>query len=115
MSIFDMLLSNAMMGEGGGGGGGSSDFSTAQVTIINNVSRQNADVINVFIAEGYEGLVTQAEILTGTSTITAVLYKNHGELYIDGYDGSAEATDDISYEGDGSFIISGNGTITLSQ
>lgn len=36
MSIFDMLLSNAMLGEGGGGGGGSSDFSTAQVTIVNN-------------------------------------------------------------------------------
>ena len=33
MSIYDMLLANAMMGEGGGGGGGSSDFSTAQVTI----------------------------------------------------------------------------------
>ena len=36
MSIYEMLLSNAMMGEsGGGGGGGSSDFSTAQVTATN--------------------------------------------------------------------------------
>ena len=33
MSIFDMLLANAMGESGGGGGGGSSDFSTAQVTV----------------------------------------------------------------------------------
>lgn len=32
MKIFDMLLANAMMGEGGGGGGGGGDFSTAEVT-----------------------------------------------------------------------------------
>lgn len=34
MSIYDMLLSNAMLGEGGGGGGGgSSPFHTATVTL----------------------------------------------------------------------------------
>ena len=32
MSIFEMLLANALGESGGGGGGGSSDFSTAQVT-----------------------------------------------------------------------------------
>ena len=31
MKIYDMLLANAMMGEGGGGGGG--EFKTAQVTL----------------------------------------------------------------------------------
>ena len=36
MSIYDMLLANAMgeSGGGGGGGGGSSDFSTAEVTVV---------------------------------------------------------------------------------
>ena len=34
MKIFDMLLANAMMGEGGGGGGGGGDFPVANVTIV---------------------------------------------------------------------------------
>lgn len=37
MSIFDMLLSNAMMGEGGGGGG--SGFTEISVTYANTVER----------------------------------------------------------------------------
>ena len=34
MSIFEMLLANAMGESGGGGGGGSNDFSTAEVTFV---------------------------------------------------------------------------------
>lgn len=96
------------------GGGGGGDLSTAEVTVVNNVNRMVADVININNDVYFEGMITQAEIPIGTSTITAVMYKNYCEFYIDALEANVEVTGDISYDGSGLFAISGNGTITMS-
>ena len=107
MSIFDMLLANAMGESGGGGGGGSSDFSTAQVTI----SGLDADVQGCFVYEKEDVAYTYgAEFYDGTYTI--VLYKGMAYLYYSGEktvtvtgSGTAEQND---------IYVTGDCTITIS-
>ena len=117
MSIFDMLLSNAMMGESGGGGGGSSDFSTAQVTFIDNSSSPSftISVPNLFMGDMYSCL-TKADIYGG-DVQEVVLYKGKSMAMVT-YSGSSvelSCTGDITISGDGTTAyITGNGTITIS-
>ena len=128
MNLYDIAVARKL--SGGGGGGESSDFSTAEVTIVNNTeyrlaysnnSAENCPYIeNV---EDFAGVVPyiMTDIEGESSLIVNVpLYK--GMCIWDGTRGlSGHVDNQISVSGDivnndGGFIsITGNGTITISS
>lgn len=122
MKIYDMLLANAMMGEGGGGGGG--DFSTAEVTIINDTASE-VTIDNCPIVD--EGELSGGIVLSANteSTITLILYKGHTYIYAISVGGTPmedgtgiTVTGDIVNESDEYevyIVVSGNGTITIAS
>ena len=94
----------------GSGGGGSSDFSTAEVTFINNTNAE--EYINgAFI--GSDMLQYVSEIGTGTSTKQAVIYKSGSKAYVDDETATISVSGDATYN-DGVITITGNCTITIS-
>lgn len=106
MSIYDMLLSNAMMGEGGGGGG-SSDFSTAEVTI----SGLDADMQGCFIYEE-EGVAYTYGTEFADGTYMTVLYKGMAMLYYSGEKTVAVTGSGTADQND--IYVTGDCTITIS-
>ena len=117
MSIYDMLLSNAMMGEGGGGGG-SSDFSTAEVTVTMpagmTISNLPVPTLDEDVAPDYY----EGNTLVGFSgSYSVVLYKGvaYGWLDPDGGTPTVNVTGGIEYDSEELFFkITGDGTITIS-
>lgn len=98
-------------------GGGTSDFSTVEVVIINNSnSNQTLDLINLYgdATEIASNITVQDN---GTKNILAVLYKNNPVTgYLTTPEGLQMAfSGDIADDGDGYFIISGAGTITITE
>lgn len=114
MKIFDMLLANAMMGEGGGGGGGSSDFSTANVTVINNTYERSIFAPYSMDRDGYSWAGSEAFAEAGTSTFSAILYKGQCLAYINLAGITVSISGDIADDGDGYYYITGDCTITIS-
>ncbi len=109
----------------GGGGGGSSDFSTAEVTIVNPSTTLSCELglpyyysVDLDDWAGSSGKIVMA--LEDTETFTVILYKGKAECVIsDAYSASfimASATGDISIDDDSKTYaeITGDGTITLS-
>ena len=108
-----------------GGGGGSSDFSTAQVTIINNTA---GDIFNVFIpsiceenelGEGSPALLynkLSMDIPQGESIYEVPMYKGFtlcvNLLFTD--DATVTTSGNIVYE-DGEASITGDCTITIND
>ena len=121
MSIYDMLLANAMGESGGGGGGGSSDFSTAEVTIQVGLGLEvTVNMVNVDGEEMLTGAFFSTSSEPATTTYSAVLYKGVGYASIfdnatgDDYDMSrVSVTGDLTKD-EYDIIITGNGTITIS-
>ena len=116
MSIFDMLLANAMGESGGGGGGGSSDFSTATVTLVDNVG----DGINFVIpyvceanamGEGSPAMIYSASMTYEAGTYTVALYK--GALMCE-IVYSITTTGDITNLFENMYLITGDCTITIT-
>lgn len=61
----------------GGGGGSGGDFSTATVTIVNNLqSQENLNMPCIMNAEGMDFIHPITSINSGTNTITVPLYKD---------------------------------------
>ena len=126
MSIFDMLLANALGESGGGGGGGSSDFSTATVTF--NLTLPEGTTLDVLGGrvgfEFEEGMVYEAAVTTESNTLPVVLY--NGEGYISNFfaettdgdslvlDGDPTLSDTITWDG-GNFTVTGDGTVTATM
>lgn len=101
-----------------GGGGGSSDFSTAQVTIVNNLANQNVEVIVAHITVDEDGLtyLTYAN-RQSTITIDVALYKgvSFGALgQIISENVEITATGGIEMD-ETDFMVTSNGTITISE
>lgn len=112
MYYFDGTQWQSIGGSGGGGGGGSSDFSTAEVTIVNHPMSINLPVIVVDSEANLECIMCPY-IPTEDETFTIALYKGH--CY---YDADDSAINDISgsiqYDDDlAMFDITGNCTITF--
>ena len=112
MSIFDMLLANAM-GESGGGGG-SSDFSTATLTVVGLTDDDEITVIGAFAFEAFED---EEPFISGASslingTYTLVLYKGSSLVYARVY-GTQEATITGNYDSEYQ-IATGDCTLTVS-
>ena len=96
------------------GGGGSSDFSTAEVEVINTT----ADLVSVS-AVCIRDTPSSAIVAFGTimpdpdRTYTAPLYKGVCSWKITAADAVVAVTGDISYD-NGTIFITGDGTITIS-
>lgn len=132
MSIYDMLLSNAMGEGGGGGGGGSSDFSTAQVTLITQ-----GDYVALFSDNDGEGLSTSVfyapifesgEVLgyyfsfetfagdTNPSQCESTLIYHGNSITIIAEGSRVSETGAVTYdENTNKYIVTGDCTITLDS
>lgn len=106
------------------GGGGSSDFSTAEVTVVNNCVEWSSTFEWASIYEnGQMGIAissTQEMRFGGTTNVlTVITYKEKGGIVISnaeaiGVDVEMAIQGDIVYE-NGAFTVSGNGTITFTD
>lgn len=104
------------------GGGGSSDYSTAEVTVVNNSKTFYGFVEGAVLKDDLQGntfLSTKTEIEEGnTYIITIVLYKNYQYIVLT-IDDSAEINlsldGNISYADSDALRVAGNGTITISD
>ena len=106
MSIFDMLLANAMGESGGGGGGGSSDFSTAEVTVIDG-----ADWLSLAVPCLLNNIA--APFHSAGSSFTAILYKGVAVMPANEY--IASVSGNITFDEDEEvYFITGDCTITIS-
>ena len=119
MEYFDNLLGEQLTEGGGSGGGGSSDFSTAEVTIVNNGSvSRTLDIPSCFEStESPLGLPfinyqTQPVASGESATFKVALYK-----------GTAMLNSKLSFETSGNithndtyniYLITGDCTITIS-
>ena len=127
MSIYDMLLSNAMLGEGGGGGSSDLPFNTAQVT-VNMAENEwsswgklqlNPDEDYEYRYHGFfaypDGTFSYDSIETepNTSTITTLIFSDDSvvaspTMHIASVSGNAVISED-----DYGVVISGDCTINL--
>lgn len=95
-----------------GGGGGSSDFSTAEVTIVNSSNVQTTFYFP-YINHEFNDIEAFNIGSLGTSTYTVPLYMNRATMLFDempagtNVNGDAEINEDV-------VIITGNCTITIS-
>ena len=97
-----------------GGGGGSSDFSTAEVTVI-NTSAEYANTLrgSIVIDAGSEfGTIYEKDISVGqTITVNVIMYKGISLVHITDVETTSGAIQSI---GDNRYLITGDGTITIS-
>lgn len=121
MSHFDTILAMALAGEGGGGGG-SSDFSTAEVTFVNNTGASSFANIPICVEENAlgEGSPAMVYYLVETPDATPVvenvpLYKGSCYGRWDTNDNQFEisVSGDAVLAGEGAVLITGDCTITL--
>ena len=111
MDLFDIAVARKLS-SGGGGGGGSSDFSTAEVTVT--VPNEVTLIIPWALDEGDVHTLSNIIADVDSETINIVMYKGRADAFVWGEYGSIVVTGDI-LEIDGEFIITGNGTITVSN
>ena len=115
MSIFDMLLANAMgEGGGGGGGGGSSDFSTAQVTIYYESEWQPLGGAFVVDENEFTGSASGPYLTQSGETATVILYKGKASVWSS--EPVTSTSGAIEYdEAQGVYIITGDCSITCTK
>lgn len=112
--LFDIVVARKL--SGGGGGGGSSDFSTAQVTTINNTSGEGY-IYGAFTMEadgGFSACVMYNTYFEPNETRTdnLVLYKGGAIIEIQGAQPSISGN--IESLGDNMYSVTGDCTITIS-
>lgn len=114
MDLFDIAVAKKLSG-GGGGGGGSSDFSTAQVTVINetnqSVGMQIAYAMDVEGFASFSAGETSFEP-SATTALEAILYK--GKSYATVGIGTISATGNAETLAEREALITGDCTITIS-
>ena len=100
------------------GGGGSSDFSTAEVTMVNTTTTD----VDIYMPvqfddeeEDYSALTYKAYVLEGeTLTVTAVLYKGIVVAYLANYEEFNVSVSGSAEYDRPTFNITGDCTITIS-
>lgn len=118
MRLFDLVVASKLAG-GSGGGGGSSDFSFANVTIINNTSNYDVNMDGFIFIYLDEMAIGGIEVSRGASdTMEVVLYKDmptYGSYTVTpGI--NVTATGDIEIDTEyGDVKVYGDGTITFSN
>ena len=119
MDLYDIAVARKL--SSGGGGGGSSDFSTAQVTIVNSTAESlDISLLPTYAVEdgmGYTICTLGDQLSSNTSvTIPIVLYKGGclWATYVDAYaDYTFTGTGSVSMDF-GAPFITGDCTITIS-
>lgn len=107
---------NTKLGEqliDGGGGGGSSDFSTAEVTVVDDIKR---NILLPFIMDD-DGQELHSILNLGISesgSYTVPLYKGSLTGLINEGPGSVSVSGDITHLPNGIVVITGDCTITIS-
>ena len=97
------------------GGGGSSDFSTAEVTVVNNFTDQEIftylpNIANDILSTTSNTAEEQTEIYT------VVLYKGSVKIAGTGFGRTVETSGDASYDSENDILtITGNCTVTYSE
>ena len=94
---------------GGGGGGGSSDFSTAEVTVVNGTGQ---DVRGAFISTLPFEPPIDTTFPTALLSNNVVLYKGNAVVMVEAE--VASISGDIVDMGDNIYLITGDCTITIS-
>ena len=118
--LHDLIWGKPVNGGSEGGGGGSSDFSTAEVKIINNTGNQIFDKFPQCVEENVLGEGSPAAITTttgfaaGETSIKIPLYKGYAIL-VKTTETTIDVTGDIVKIGVGLIAVSGNGTITFEE
>lgn len=111
MDLFDVVVAKKLSG---GGGGGSNDFSTAEVTVVNNsVNEVELPIIYVGSTPMGDVLLSSVAYIDAqdTQTINAVLYNNNAFVDVYGLNVSVSGNASI---GNDAVIITGDCTITIS-
>ena len=96
------------------GGGGSSDFSTAEVTVVNNFTDQE---ISTHLPNIANDILSTTSITAEEQTeiYTVVLYKGSVKIAGTGFGRTVETSGDASYEYENDILtITGNCTVTYS-
>lgn len=123
MDLYDIAIAKKLAGGSGGGGGGSSDFTIAEVTVINNSANiSNAVIITGCVAvddENYPTSVGQIQVdpdRSGTK-YNYIMYKREATLLISaGVNTSTiTVTGDYTTDGYGRYWVTGNCTVTLTD
>ena len=115
MDLYDIAVARKLSG-GSGGGGGSSDFSTAEVTVVNE-TRSSQQCKMPVLDEAYEEYPAYAWAMSAIDaeyegTCIVPLYKGKALVVIDSENVSTSGS--IVDDGGGYYYITGNGTITIS-
>ena len=118
-AIEDFLSIAGYETPGGGGGGGDGDFSTAEVTFINNSTAAGIQVICATAYDGEEGSASSTGLYAevgDSDTQNVILYKGLAIGFAT-YEGIIDfsVTGDIELEGFDHFKITGSGTITATD
>ena len=111
--LIDLIATVAPSGGGGGGG----DFSVANVTFVNNTASPYAFDAPSYFVEGEEAGSSPSAYAERqrTSVVPIILYKGVGFAYLDVNPApTLSATGDIEID-DTDLIISGDGTVTISE
>lgn len=98
------------------GGGGSSDFSTAEVTVTAFDPGVTLAMPVIITFDDVPMLAPSVGVNSTPKTLIVPLYKGKAVLVDEDYGESAVITGDIEYDEDlEAYIISGDGTITLTE
>lgn len=101
------------------GGGGSSDFSTAEVTTINNIGNSYPTGLSEVLEndefyEGFPSSLYDLYIRGGTETHNCVLYKGHAVAFLSNGNISVSGNIEKMFDDDVVYLITGDCTITIS-
>ena len=99
-----------------GGGGGDSDFSTAQVTVVNSNSDEAIEIYSPFrIAEGETRISVGRWFIEANETLTfnIIMYAERASMEFGPGAHVTSASGDVTTDGD-SCVITGDCTITIS-
>lgn len=103
--------------------GGSSDFSTAEVTLINSTTGSGTYTVHIAqVYDGQNGGIAIGNLNVSKDepiTITVPLYKNNYAIKLNEIESASTSvmpttTGDITFSPQG-FLVQGNGTITMSS
>ena len=98
------------------GGGGSSDFSTAQVTVVNNTIDPISGIY-VCVNDGapFSAVVPRNTFFTGSEACNVPLYKGVCYWAITDNYVTVSVSGDVEWDSEyGALLITGDGTITIS-
>ena len=96
------------------GGGGSSDFSTAEVTVLNQTGKLLAFRGCLALEEDGEYSSNTSVTVMSEAVLRVIMYKGLAYCEADGIFSDATTTGNVTYS-DGTITVTGNGTIKLTD